>query len=87
MNSISQPAGEKSMFIAMNRFKVVKGEEAAFEEIWSSRKTRLDEMQACGARHAGQRLQEPVLNPREHDRVHADSNRERQDDDRRQRAR
>ena len=32
------------MFIAMNRFKVVKGEEAAFETVWSSRKTRLDEM-------------------------------------------
>ena len=34
------------MFIAMNRFKVVKGEEEAFETVWSSRKTRLDEMQA-----------------------------------------
>jgi heme-degrading monooxygenase HmoA len=32
------------MFIAMNRFKVVKGEEAAFEQVWASRKTRLDEM-------------------------------------------
>jgi heme-degrading monooxygenase HmoA len=32
------------MFIAMNRFKVAKGEEAAFETVWSSRKTRLDEM-------------------------------------------
>ncbi|MEN5082096.1 antibiotic biosynthesis monooxygenase [Bosea sp. TWI1241] len=32
------------MFIAMNRFKVVKGEEAAFIEVWASRKTRLDEM-------------------------------------------
>ena len=32
------------MFIAMNRFKVVKGEEAAFETVWSSRKSRLDEM-------------------------------------------
>ena len=32
------------MFIAMNRSKVVKGEEAAFETVWSSRKTRLDEM-------------------------------------------
>ena len=32
------------MFIAMNRFKVVKGEEEAFETVWSSRKTRLDEM-------------------------------------------
>lgn len=32
------------MFIAMNRFKVVKGEEAGFEAVWASRKTRLDEM-------------------------------------------
>lgn len=39
------------MFIAMNRFKVVKGEEAAFEEIWSSRKTRLDEMPGFIAFH------------------------------------
>ncbi len=33
------------MFIAMNRFKVVKGQEAAFEHVWSSRKTHLDEME------------------------------------------
>jgi heme-degrading monooxygenase HmoA len=39
------------MFIAMNRFKVVKGEEAAFEEVWASRKTRLDEMQGYIAFH------------------------------------
>ena len=32
------------MFIAMNRFKVAKGQEAAFETIWATRKTRLDEM-------------------------------------------
>ena len=32
------------MFIAMNRFKVAKGQEETFETIWSSRKTRLDEM-------------------------------------------
>jgi len=32
------------MYIAMNRFKVVKGEEAAFEEVWRSRRSRLDEM-------------------------------------------
>lgn len=32
------------MFIAMNRFKVVKGEEVAFETVWRSRKSRLDEM-------------------------------------------
>ena len=30
------------MFIAMNRFKVIKGEEAAFEHLWLSRETHLD---------------------------------------------
>ena len=30
------------MFIAMNRFKVLKGEEAAFEQVWLSRETHLD---------------------------------------------
>jgi heme-degrading monooxygenase HmoA len=39
------------MFIAMNRFKVVKGAEADFEEVWSSRKTRLDEMPGFVAFH------------------------------------
>ncbi len=29
------------MFIAMNRFKVLPGQEAAFEEIWLSRDTHL----------------------------------------------
>ncbi|MEL6265895.1 MAG: antibiotic biosynthesis monooxygenase [Pseudomonadota bacterium] len=32
------------MFVAMNRFRVVKGSEEAFEEIWRSRETRLEEM-------------------------------------------
>ena len=32
------------MFVAMNRFKVAPGAEAAFEEIWRNRRTRLDEM-------------------------------------------
>lgn len=32
------------MFIAMNRFKVVKGHEAEFEEIWRSRDSRLGEV-------------------------------------------
>ena len=32
------------MFIAMNRFKVVKGCEADFEKVWRSRETRLAEM-------------------------------------------
>ena len=30
------------MFIAMNRFKVIKGSEAAFENVWLSRDTYLD---------------------------------------------
>ena len=39
------------MFIAMNRFKVAKGQEAAFETVWATRKTRLDEMQGFMAFH------------------------------------
>jgi heme-degrading monooxygenase HmoA len=30
------------MFIAMNRFKVARGSEAAFEQVWTSRETRLE---------------------------------------------
>ncbi|MDQ8730931.1 antibiotic biosynthesis monooxygenase [Bradyrhizobium sp. LHD-71] len=33
------------MFIAMNRFKVKKGSEEAFEKVWSSRESYLDRMQ------------------------------------------
>lgn len=33
------------MFIAMNRFKVKKGSESAFENVWSSRESYLDRMQ------------------------------------------
>lgn len=32
------------MYIAMNRFQVLEGEEHAFEEVWRSRGSRLDEM-------------------------------------------
>lgn len=32
------------MFIAMNRFKVVKGVEKEFEAVWSSRDTHLNEL-------------------------------------------
>lgn len=32
------------MFIAMNRFKVVKGKEDEFEEVWRSRDTYLNDM-------------------------------------------
>lgn len=39
------------MFIAMNRFKIIKGQEEAFEQIWSSRRTKLDEMQGFIAFH------------------------------------
>jgi heme-degrading monooxygenase HmoA len=30
------------MFIAMNRFQVIRGEEEAFEQVWLSRDTHLD---------------------------------------------
>ena len=32
------------MYIAMNRFKVQKGSEEAFENVWKSRDSKLDEM-------------------------------------------
>jgi heme-degrading monooxygenase HmoA len=32
------------MFIAMNRFQVIRGQEAAFENVWLSRETHLDEV-------------------------------------------
>ena len=32
------------MFIAMNRFKVIKGEEKAFEHVWLSRETHLEKV-------------------------------------------
>lgn len=32
------------MYIAMNRFKVIKDQAHAFEEVWRSRVSRLDEM-------------------------------------------
>jgi len=32
------------MFIAMNRFKVIKDRATAFEEVWATRESRLDEM-------------------------------------------
>jgi heme-degrading monooxygenase HmoA len=31
-----------SVYIAMNRFRVAKGSEAAFEQVWMSRETHLD---------------------------------------------
>ncbi len=32
------------MFIAMNRFRVIRGSEEAFENVWASRETYLDRM-------------------------------------------
>ena len=32
------------MFIAMNRFQVARGKESAFEEVWRSRDTHLDQV-------------------------------------------
>ena len=32
------------MFVAMNRFRVLPGAEEAFEEVWRSRNSRLEEM-------------------------------------------
>jgi len=32
------------MFVAMNRFKVARGAEAAFEQVWASRDTHLREV-------------------------------------------
>ena len=32
------------MFIAMNRFRVTKGSEAAFEHVWISRDSHLDKV-------------------------------------------
>ncbi|MEM7058147.1 MAG: antibiotic biosynthesis monooxygenase [Pseudomonadota bacterium] len=32
------------MFVAMNRFKVARGSEEAFEEVWKGRDTKLGEM-------------------------------------------
>jgi heme-degrading monooxygenase HmoA len=32
------------MYIAMNRFRVAKGSESAFEQVWSSRDTHLDKV-------------------------------------------
>lgn len=32
------------MFIAMNRFQVIRGEEEAFETVWKTRESHLDEV-------------------------------------------
>jgi heme-degrading monooxygenase HmoA len=42
---------ENAMFIAMNRFQVVKGSEEAFERLWQNRDSHLDEMAGFVAFH------------------------------------
>jgi heme-degrading monooxygenase HmoA len=39
------------MFVAMNRFKVARGAEAAFEQVWTSRDTHLREVSGFIAFH------------------------------------
>jgi heme-degrading monooxygenase HmoA len=39
------------MFVAMNRFRVLPGSEEAFEAVWRSRKSRLDEMEGFRSFH------------------------------------
>ncbi len=39
------------MFIAMNRFRVRRGQEAAFEAVWRNRESRLDGMAGFVAFH------------------------------------
>jgi hypothetical protein len=36
--------GDPLMFIAMNRFRVAKGSEAAFEQVWMSRDSHLEKV-------------------------------------------
>src|ERR1700694_2282320 len=36
--------GDPLMFIAMNRFRVAKGSEAAFEQVWMSRDSQLEKV-------------------------------------------
>ncbi len=41
----------KPMFIAMNRFRVLRGEEDAFETLWKTRKSFLDEVPGFAGFH------------------------------------
>src|SRR5271163_1203266 len=43
--------GGAGMFIAMNRFKVARGSEVAFEQVWTSRDTHLREVDGFVAFH------------------------------------
>jgi heme-degrading monooxygenase HmoA len=40
----AEPNEDSQMFIAMNRFRVAKGSEAAFEQVWMSRDSHLDKV-------------------------------------------
>ena len=40
---------EGLMFLAMNRFKIIKGREADFEQIWRERDTHLEEVEGFEA--------------------------------------
>jgi heme-degrading monooxygenase HmoA len=44
-------AEKLKMFIAMNRFKVIKEERKAFEDLWVTRQSRLDEVKGFRAFH------------------------------------
>jgi heme-degrading monooxygenase HmoA len=44
MDRISNAIRRRQMFIAMNRFQVIKGSEADFENVWLSRDSHLDKV-------------------------------------------
>src|SRR5258707_12763116 len=44
LNGWPPSAGDRVMYIAMNRFRVAKGSEAAFEQVWMSRDSHLDKV-------------------------------------------
>ena len=52
------------MYIAMNRFRVTKGSEAAFEQVWASRDTHLDKVPGFVEFHLlkGPELEDHTLN-------------------------
>ncbi len=39
------------MFLAMNRFKVIKGQEEAFETVWRNRDSQLDQLEGFKSFH------------------------------------
>jgi heme-degrading monooxygenase HmoA len=43
-NPLCGPKEDFQMFIAMNRFRVAKGSEAGFEQVWMSRDSHLDKV-------------------------------------------